>query len=96
MFVCHVDPSASAARAACCVNVAAHVAVLVSAEDVAFENEAAAAADALHDVNVATADRVAAETRAKAAEVAVAAREAAAAVRIPLPRVSTHHDTLPA
>ena len=52
------DTTIAAASVASVVEaVAAHVAVLVSAEDVAFENEVAAAADALHDVNVATADQ---------------------------------------
>jgi hypothetical protein len=76
---------AAASVANAVASAASQMESLVSALDVVVENEVAAAADALHDVNTATADRLAAETRAKAHGAAIAAYEAAAAVRVPAP-----------
>lgn len=84
---------AAASVASAVADAAAEVAQTVSATDLAFESEVTTAAEAMRDLSMATAERVAAETRARAVDVASTARQAAAAVEVPAQRDRDERDS---
>jgi excisionase family DNA binding protein len=89
------DTSRTAQEAATAVAAAAaQVAQMTSCADEAIERQVASAADAMLQLTAYTANRVAGETQARAAGVAMAAREAAAALRCQLPHKSPAASTV--
>jgi hypothetical protein len=62
---------------------AADMARTTSASERAYQSEVSSTADALHGLTRVTARRAAIDTESRAAGVAIAAREAAAALRVP-------------